>query len=251
MIYARFRHVRAFAGQATPLFAMCLLCSSLPVTHALAQGTAPDVGIRFQPPNAVLFTNAKIIVNPERSLDSADLLVRDGKIVEVGVDLAVPPDAEIIECKNKHLYPGLIDAYVQFPAASATPPAVSWNPSVQPHRSLSEQLKPDSGKLQALRKSGVTIVLAAPDNGIFKGQSCVITTSEKPLETTLLKSDLFQHIRLLPERQTRGSYPSSPMGAVALVRQTLMDANWYQQALQAFESNPAIQAPEVNVSLVQ
>ncbi len=250
MIYARFRSVsHVFGNKFLCLWVACLITGSPLANEGFAQGTAPDVGIRFQPPNAVLLKNAKIIVSPERSLDGADLLVRDGKIVEVGVHLTAPPDAEVIDCKNKYLYPGLIDAYVEFPAASAAPPAVSWNASVQPHRSLSEQLKPDNAKLQALRKSGVTIVLAAPDNGIFKGQSCIITTAEKPLETTLLKSEVFQHIRLLPERQSRGSYPSSPMGAVALVRQTLMDANWYQQALQAFESNPAIQAPEVNVSL--
>ena len=250
MIYARYRDAACgVAIQATRLAAVCSLAASLLVADAFGQGTTPDVGIRFQPPNAVLLTNAKIVVSPDKTLDSADMLVRDGKIVEVGVHLPVPPDAEVIDCKDKFLYPGLIDAYVEFPTASAAPPAVSWNTSVQPHRSISDQLKPDNGKLQALRKSGVTVVLAAPDNGIFKGSSCIITTAEKPLETTLLKANVFQHIRLLPERQARGSYPSSPMGAVALVRQTLMDANWYQQALQAFEANPAIQAPEVNVSL--
>lgn len=250
MIHARYKYAaRTLLLQFTFRYLSCLLASLLLVTQVLAQGTTPDVGIRFQPPTAVIFTNARITVSPERVLDDADLLVRDGKIVAVGVDLAVPPDAEVIDCQNKHLYPGLIDAYVEFPTSSPAPPAVSWNASVQPHRSLSEQLKPDNGKLQALRKSGITMVLAAPDNGIFKGESCVITTAEKPLESTLLKSNVFQHIRLLPERQSRGSYPSSPMGAVALVRQTLLDATWYQQALQAFESNAAIQAPEVNVSL--
>ncbi len=250
MISARFR--KALQNRlilATRVVAICFLSATFPAALVQAQGTAPDVGIRFQPPNAVLLTNATIVVSPERTLTAADLLVRDGKIVEVGIDLAVPSDAEVMDCANKYLYPGLIDAYVEFPTASVAPPAVSWNASVQPHRSLSEQLKPDSGKLQALRKSGVTVVLAAPDNGIFKGQSCIITTAEKPLETSLLKAEAFQHIRLLPERQARGSYPSSPMGAVALVRQTLLDANWYQQAQQAFESNPALQAPEVNISL--
>ncbi len=151
-----------------------------------AQSTVPDVGIRFQPPNAVLFTDATIVVSPERTLEQADLLIRDGKIVEVGVDLAVPADAEVIECKGKRLYSALIDAYVEFPAAADASPAASWNPTVQPHRELRKQLKPDSGKLQALRKAGIAVVLAAPDNGIFKGQSCVITTSEQPLEASLV-----------------------------------------------------------------
>ena len=250
-------HVSRFCGR---FIAMSVRASGVALATALwiapspllfAQGTAPDVGVRFQPPSATLLTNAKIVISPEKTLDSADLLVRDGKIVDVGVDLAVPPDAEVIDCENKYLYPGLIDAYVEFPTASDAAPAGSWNPSVQPQRQLSAQLKPDSGKLQALRKSGIGIVLAAPDNGIFKGQSCVITTAEKPLESTLLKPNAFQHIRLLPERQSRGSYPSSPMGAVALVRQTLIDANWYQQAIQAFEANPSIKTPDTNIALAE
>ncbi len=74
--------------------------ASLPL-RSLAQSTQPDVGIRFQPPNAVLFTDATIVVNAERTLEEADLLVRDGKIVEVGVDLRGASRAEVIECKNK------------------------------------------------------------------------------------------------------------------------------------------------------
>ena len=84
MIYARYRDAACgVAIQATRLAAMCSLVTSLLVSDAFAQGTTPDVGIRFQPPNAVLLTNAKIVVSPDKTLDSADMLVRDGKIVEV------------------------------------------------------------------------------------------------------------------------------------------------------------------------
>lgn len=216
----------------------------------MGQGTAPDVGVRFQPPTAVILTNATIVESPGRTLESGDLLIRNGKIVKVGVDLIAPADAKVIDCTNKYLYPALVDAMVEFSAAADTTQAAAWNSSVQPQRQLSQQLKPEASKLESLRKAGIGVVLAVPDNGIVKGQSCVLTTAAKPLEATLLRPIAFQHLRLYPDRgSSRGAYPSSPMGAVALVRQTLLDASWYQQALQAFQSNPAIPAPEQNAAL--
>ena len=60
---------------------------------AHAQKTAPDAGVRFQPPSAVLLTNATIVVSADRTIESADLLIRDGKISAIGEDLGVPLDA--------------------------------------------------------------------------------------------------------------------------------------------------------------
>ncbi len=231
------------------LLLMPILCIGLFNPICKAQSTSPDVGVRFKPPTAVLLTDATVVVSPGRKLDKADVLIRDGKIAKVGVDLATPPDAEVVACEGKYLYPGLIDAFVEFPTPPDASQAASWNPQVQPQRKLAQSLKADSGKLEALRKAGITVALAAPDNGLIKGQSCVITTAGGSLETTLLRNSAFQHIRPLPERGFRGAYPSSPMGAVALIRQTLLDANWYQQAVQAYQSNPSIQPPDHNVSL--
>jgi imidazolonepropionase-like amidohydrolase len=218
--------------------------------YVLGQSTAPDVGLRFQPPKSVLLTNATIVVAPGRKLENADLLIRDGKIAKVGVDLQSSSDVETIECDGKFLYSAIVDAFVEFPTAADVSPAASWNNNVQPQRLIAEQLKPEANKLDALRKAGIGVVLAVPDNGIIKGQSCVISTATKPLESTLLRRTAFQHIRLLPERGGgRGSYPSSPMGAVALVRQTFLDANWYQQAQLAYQSNPSLVPPDFNTSL--
>lgn len=43
-------------------------------------------------------------------LGGATLLSRNGRIVEIGADVAIPPDAQIIDAAGKHVYPGLIVA---------------------------------------------------------------------------------------------------------------------------------------------
>ena len=48
---------------------------------------------------------------PQGTLDDADLLVRDGKIVAVGRGLSAPAGAITIDAKGKHVTPGLIDCH--------------------------------------------------------------------------------------------------------------------------------------------
>lgn len=54
------------------------------------------------------------IVSPERDgpLESADVLIRDGRIVEVGADPIFAPSAEVINGTGRYLIPGLIDSHV-------------------------------------------------------------------------------------------------------------------------------------------
>ncbi|MCG8649820.1 MAG: amidohydrolase, partial [Pirellulales bacterium] len=44
-------------------------------------------------------------------LENADVLIRDGLIAAVGVDLEIPPDCQVIDLTGKHLTPGLIDCH--------------------------------------------------------------------------------------------------------------------------------------------
>ena len=43
-------------------------------------------------------------------LDGATVLVRDGKIVAVGRNLAVPAEARVVSCAGKQIYPGFVSA---------------------------------------------------------------------------------------------------------------------------------------------
>src|SRR6185436_15074205 len=51
-----------------------------------------------------------------------------------------------------------------------------------------------------------------------------------------------------PDRE-RGTYPGSPMGAVALARQTLLDTDWYGKAWAAYKRDTKLPRPERNDSL--
>jgi dihydroorotase len=64
------------------------------------------------PMNSLLLAGGRVI-DPAHQLDSqADVLITDGRIVQVGKGLTAPKDAEVIDVSGKVVCPGLIDLHV-------------------------------------------------------------------------------------------------------------------------------------------
>ena len=60
------------------------------------------------------FTNATIYKNYNTKLENATLLIRDGKVVEVGSNVAIPQGAIVHDLKGKFIYPSFIDIYSSY-----------------------------------------------------------------------------------------------------------------------------------------
>ena len=59
----------------------------------------------------VLIQNATVITVTNGTLDDTDILVRDGKIAEIGQDLSAPSGVEAIDATGKYVMPGIVDAH--------------------------------------------------------------------------------------------------------------------------------------------
>jgi hypothetical protein len=73
-------------------------------------------------------------------------------------------------------------------------------------------------------------------DGIFRGKSFVSLVGSD-LENNLVLKEESAHFLSFNRGSTR-DYPSSLMGAVALIRQTLNDADWYSKSVQAYQLDP-------------
>ncbi|TWU45177.1 isoaspartyl dipeptidase [Novipirellula aureliae] len=63
-------------------------------------------------PNVVLFRGATVWTSGELGpIQNGDVLVIDGRVADVGSELAVPAGGKVINLKGKHLTPGLIDCH--------------------------------------------------------------------------------------------------------------------------------------------
>ncbi len=228
--------------------------------------TAPVVGIRENTPQVHALVNARIVQAPGKVIEKGTVVLRDGVIEAVGANVTPPPDARIWDCEGLTIYPGLIETYshVGLPkekkkrpgAASETSKATEkrgpqfWNPNVHPERNAAELFKPDAKELKKLRSLGFTAALVVPEKGVFRGTSALVSLGDGTPNEQILREQVAQQLAFQYGGFRERTYPGSLMGAIALIRQTFLDAQWYRQAWAAYRLKPEGQErPEVNESL--
>ncbi len=227
--------------------------------------TRPAEGIRRSRPNMTALTGGKVVIGPGQTLEPATVLISGQTIVAIGQRLAVPPGAEVLELSGKTIYPGLIDAAAGTAGLPEGPSAANdraaggltrhWNrfvtpdnaPVVPPADRNGNDLLADATEL---RQQGITLRLVSPRSGIFGGWGHAVLVGGPPSQTPLLRSRVAQTLRLtIPQGDNSSEFPRSPMGAVALVRQTLLDADWQHRATLAHQADVRVPAPELDGAL--
>ena len=224
------------------------------ISAAVAQdpGDArPVVGLRENPPDRVFLKDARVVVQPGQVLESASVSIQGTSIVAVGTDIKPPAGALVIDCTGKTIYAGLIDGYGE--VDTPEPPSGGtghWNGNVLPRRAAAAAIQSVSN-VAASRTQGVTMRLIAPEGAIVKGSSCLVLL-DGTSRVSLVDGDVAQHLQLtVPRDKRRDSYPNSPMGAIALLRQTLADAEWYTRVWQAYNAKPELPRPTRNDDLAR
>jgi imidazolonepropionase-like amidohydrolase len=120
-------------------------------------------------------TGGKVFTMAGDAIDNGTVVIRDGKIVEVGADLSVPIGAQVIDAKGLQVYPGLFDAVTQIGlreigSVSATVDTAEtglFNPDVV----AAEAVLPSSEHVPVTRAAGITEVLTVPASGGFESGS--------------------------------------------------------------------------------
>lgn len=238
------------------VFLLVMLSVLLPGI-APAQQTSriqPVDGLRDNRVRFHALTGARVVVAPGQALDNGTVVIRNGIIEQVGSDLEAPAGAREWDLNGLTIYPGFIDAHADLgmddlPEEADIGPT-HWNPQVRAYFSTSSDLQDDPDRRSALRSLGFGTALAVPRLGIFRGQAAVIDLGDGNIRQRIVRPDLIQSVSFSRNAELGGSYPNSPMGAIALIRQTLLDADWYQQAWAAYEaSGRAFLPPETSEAL--
>jgi hypothetical protein len=223
--------------------ALCALLVGLAgLVHAQIK---PPVGIRQNTPSVHALVNAKIVVSPGATIDKGTLIIRDGVITAVGKTVAVPADARVWDMSGMTLYPGLIDGCSDYgmpkkPAggrgggdgdAPAPPQAEArgmkhWNSNVLAAQRAEDLLVPDAKAAEKYRGMGFTSALVVPQKGIFRGSSAVVNLGDGTANQNLVKAGIAEYVTF--ESGNGDDYPNSLMGAIALIRQTALDAQWHR-----------------------
>jgi imidazolonepropionase-like amidohydrolase len=215
--------------------------------------TPPVIGLAQNTPAVFALTNARIVPEPGKVIEKGTIVVRDGVIEAAGAETKPPADSRVIDLAGKTVYAGLIDAFgeVTIAADITKQGAANWNPQVGPQLDTADHYTADEALNGKLRSQGITVRLVAPATRIIKGQSAVVTTGSSENSRAILKRGVAQHFRLTISfgQGREAGYPGSPMGAVALARQTLLDTDWYGKAWAAWRRDTKLPRPERNDAL--
>lgn len=181
-------------------------------------------------PGTYLITDATIHTAPGNTLEDSDLLIVDGRIVEIRADINAP-GAQLIDLDGMHIYAGFIDPYVvvDAPAPSASSAGKHWNDMVTPQRDALAGSGLSNDQAESLREQGFTSAMIAPAHGVFRGWSAIVSTAE-PFDdpsmgsTPVYKAHAAQLHGFETSNWSSGAYPTSHMGVMALLRQTFIDS---------------------------
>lgn len=219
---------------------------------AQSSAVKPVEGLRKNDPDVFALTGARLVVAPGREIPRGVIVVRDGRIQAIGENVQPPAEARIVNVEGRTIYAGLVDAFTEqaVPDEALKQGAPHWSNLITPQASMSELYRPDGGLNGKLRGQGFVARLVAPASGIFKGTSALVVLDDTAADRAVVRGHVAQHLKLtLARGQRRGEFPNSPMGAVALARQTLLDAAWYRASREAARADSLLARPETNDAL--
>lgn len=214
------------------------------IWNAHGQETFPRNDVRDERAGAYALTHATVFIDHDTSIPDGTVLIKSGKIEQVGKNLATPPGYAEIDLSGKFIYPSFIDIYsgyglplVELPAAekafsgpeqieSGAKGAYSPNQSIRAHYNASEHFSINAKAAEELRTHGFGAVLTFNQDGIARGTSAFVTVGSEKDNVVLLKSRAAAHYAFNPGTSTQ-NYPRSLMGFISLLRQTYLDAAWY------------------------
>ena len=245
---------------------LTLLCSF----YSYSQEGFPINGVEDIRDNHYAFINAKIHLDYKTSIDNGTLIIKNGLVEDVGLNIDIPNGVRVFDLDGKHIYPSFIDLYSDYAIvkserrrpssnwmSSYTNPQIlsnkngpfSWNESIKPEVNSVENIKFDEKRSKELRNIGFGAVLSHNMDGIMRGTGAIVSLNSDAEQNIVIKDKASTHYSF-SKGSTQQNYPNSLMGAVALLKQSFLDADWYlQNKGKINEVNLSLEAINNNKSL--
>lgn len=228
---------------------LLVLFSAATLLHA--QEMTPQNGVAPSKAACYALTNATIVVSAAQTIEKGTILVKGDRIAEVGKSVRIPSNAVVIDCEGKTILPAFIETNsslglpTQTAVRSGMPQletskkgAYHWNETIHPEVDASTLYTFDEKTTAELLKMGFGLVSTHFSDGIMRGTGVLVSLGKSNYNKQVLKSRSAAYFSFKNGTSSQ-TYPSSQMGSIALIRQTLYDLEWY-------EKNPG---KEVNLSL--
>jgi len=150
---------------------------------------------------AIALTGATIHVGNGEVIENGTIVFDKGKITAVGAGAAVPGGAQVIDCKGKQVYPGLILPSTDLGlkeigngvrGSNDFAELGEFNPTI---RSIAAY-NTDSRVINTLKANGILLASITPEGGVISGSSSVVQLDAWNWEDASYKMDAGIHVNL-------------------------------------------------------
>ena len=220
--------------------------SSKTFIAAVAIGLLTSAAQSQTPPQVIAITGGKLLTVSHGTIENGVLVMADGKIAAVGESgkVKIPSGAKVVDAKGMTVYPGLIDPESNFglteiSADQMTNDLVERSDEIMPHMHVYDAFHSETELIPVARLNGITNAVVAPasDNTI-SGQDIFIQMYGKDRDQMIMGRDIALAMNYGAEQRRRGGgrgaggarpdYPSTRMGLITQLRQTLLDVQDYE-----------------------
>lgn len=219
------------------------------VASVFAQFGLPQASLSDDRPSEFVIQNLNLVVKPGQTIKNGSIYVKNGKIVASGSTISYPKNTRIMDGKGQWAYASFIDLMTTYGITQNTPsgphmPPMGfgvpqyeskrlgnflWNAALRPEYQAAAQFSPNEKEAEDWRRIGFGWLVTGSVNGIMRGTASLVIPGEGTIGQNIWKAEVLQGFSF-QKGQSGQEYPSSQMGAIALIRQTLLDARWYQNS---------------------
>jgi imidazolonepropionase-like amidohydrolase len=242
--------VRIAPMTSLPRLGLLLICVAVLLTMPLSAARAanpPDT------PSVLLIQNATILTVSHGTIEHGSVLIKDGKIAEVGTNVKTPKDAQVIDANGQFVIPGIVDCHSHIAIDGGVN---EGSISVSSMANIADVLNPDDIDIYRDLAGGVTVanVLHGSANPIG-GQTIVIKLRWGQPASKLIFEGAVPGIKFaLGENPKRSNfsipgapqrYPATRMGVEETIRTAFAEARDYKKSWDDYDKRVA--AGEKNV----
>ena len=187
----------------------------------------------------ILIKNAKIYTMAEGVVEKGSILIKDGKIEEVGKEIIAPLGVETIDAGGRMLTPGLIDAHchlglfeegIGFEGDDGN----EMIDPVTPELRAIDAINPMDISFREAYEGGVTTAVTGPGSAnVIGGTFIAIKTFGDRVDKMVIKDPVAMKIALgeNPKRvyEAQKKSPMTRMATAAILRETLFKARSYME----------------------
>jgi imidazolonepropionase-like amidohydrolase len=188
----------------------------------------------------VAITGGKVYTVSGAPIDNGTVLIRDGRIVQVGANVAIPADAQRVDATGKWVTPGLINSATQLGIVEVALEQQTRDMSANGHDAIAasftvwDGFNPSSPMLAPGRRDGITTVMVAPSGGLIAGQAAALDLVDGSTSDMLARAPVAMIAQV-------GNPRSANTGArgelLNRLREVLDDARAYSRRRADFERN--------------